>query len=437
MIDIRDASNPKRVGFLGTSARGVATFGDQAYIAAGEAGLLAIQASPANPQRTGRYEIAMHNPWSQSGVAAVSVAVSQNQCALATLGAGMLLIDTSNVLNPQKLGHYDTPGWLAVRTALVGKYAYVLESRQTGWTWESRLEAVDLSTPALPQRVGVQTIDGLTWASAFVVSGDFGFVAGSGSRQGVSRGRLEVFDRSNPARMQHVSGMDTGGGARDVAVIGGRAYVADQANGLEILDVANAASPIRVGAYDTGGEASGIAVRGNFAYVADARLGLLLLDVSNPANPVLVSSYPTDMYAQRITLSGNYAYLLGYALLQVIDISDPGNPREVGRNSTFPHGNDLAIAGDHFFVAAYDELAILDLLWPSGWLQVVPGRINDEFGVRVHGSAGQRFTIQRSTDLGVWQDWRPVTLGGGSDLLPDPDTTIAQRRFYRARQIVP
>ncbi len=76
---------------------------------------------------------------------------------------------------------------------------------------------------------------------------------------------------------------DTSGSARDVAVSGGYAYVADNDDGLVVVDVNDPTNPVRAGGYDTSGYAHGVAVAGGYAYVANENSGLVVsLMVSFP-----------------------------------------------------------------------------------------------------------------------------------------------------------
>jgi hypothetical protein len=89
-----------------------------------------------------------------------------------------------------------------------------------------------------------------------------------------------------------VGSVNTPGYARDVAVSGGYAYVADEAeaSGLVVVDVHNPASPTIVGGGASLGGAAGVAVSGNWAFVAAGFEGLHIFpaqcDVSVTAAPV-------------------------------------------------------------------------------------------------------------------------------------------------------
>jgi hypothetical protein len=179
------------------------------------------------------------------------------------------------------------------------------------------------------------------------------------------------------------------GFARDVAVAGTHAYVADGDAGLQVIDVSNSANPVRVDGYDTSGDASAVAVAGKYAYVAEwVAEGLAVfevIDVSNPANPVRVGGVdaiwnPADPMhvgneATDLAVVGNYAYVtfafLSYGGfhpgLLVIDISNPANPVPVGRYDA--SGGQIccwqawrvAVAGNYAYVVGsrYGETSLI------------------------------------------------------------------------------
>ncbi|NGX43125.1 MAG: hypothetical protein K940chlam7_01416 [Chlamydiae bacterium] len=150
---------------------------------------------------------------------------------------------------------------------------------------------------------------------------------------------------------QRVGSYDTPGDARDVAVSGNYAYVADRDSGLQIIDVSNVANPTLAGSYNTPDRARGVAVSGNYAYVADASSGLQIIDVSNVTNPTLAGSYNTIGYVYGVALSGNYAYVTdGPSGLHIIDVANVANPTLAGSyytpNSHFQTAlNTIAGAG--------------------------------------------------------------------------------------------
>ena len=73
--------------------------------------------------------------------------------------------------------------------------------------------------------------------------------------------------------------VDTPYQARNVAISGTVAYVADAGSGLQVIDVSNPAAPVILGSVDTPDNALGVAVSGTLAYVADFGSGLQVIDV--------------------------------------------------------------------------------------------------------------------------------------------------------------
>lgn len=173
---------------------------------------------------------------------------------------------------------------------------------------------------------------------------------------------LAILDVSNPAAPQLLGRYDTPGRALSVQVAGGLVFVADDAAGVQIISVTNPANPILVGNYNTPGSAQGVAVRSNLVFVADGNSGLLILNVTNPAAPTVVSSFVTNLGPACVCVSGNLAFLsslnpviiIGQTNTQVggvliVDISNPAQPFEVSRVAT--PTRSLAVRGSFVFTA--------------------------------------------------------------------------------------
>lgn len=163
---------------------------------------------------------------------------------------------------------------------------------------------------------------------------------------------------------------DTPGLARQVAVSGDVAYVADGVRGLQIIDVSNPASPQWLGVYDTPSaddipiDARGVALHGGYVYVADYNRHLLVLDASNPSQPALIGERFVGLGELNgdIEFSGNTAFVASLHGLQTFDISDPANPIWLDYASADGAGLDVAVNGNHAYLASNaGEIMVVDI----------------------------------------------------------------------------
>ncbi len=150
-IDISDPFNPQWVGRLQTRAitngapRGVAVYGNWAFVSASGKGLLVIDIhDPTNPQIAGGFDL---------GISSVTygITTSGNYAYLAADGNGLNIFDVRDPTRPQLVGAYAGGAVIGpmlpyVQNALIaGNYAYL-----AGFG----LKIVDVSNPTQPQYVG-------------------------------------------------------------------------------------------------------------------------------------------------------------------------------------------------------------------------------------------------------------------------------------------
>ena len=335
-LDISDPSSPALLGMsdvLPDSVADVAISGNYAYVADGGnwtgAGLLVIDISNvSSPICIGS---CVNHMWGS----AYAVAVSGNYAYVADNGGGLQVINISNPHSPNCVGRWSTTAY-SQDVAVSGSYAYVADDH-------AGLQVIDISNPSSPTRVGGYDTTGD--ATGVAVSGNYAYVADW--HMG-----LQVIDISDPSSPIRVGGYDTGGFAHEVAVSGDYAYVADDYAGLQVIDISNPSSPTRVGGYYTGGDAVGLAVNGSWALVADGGGGLQIIDVFNPLSPTRVGGYNTSGLAYDVALSGNYAYVADIDPgLQVIDISNPLSPTFVGGCDINGNARAIAVSGNYAYMA--------------------------------------------------------------------------------------
>jgi hypothetical protein len=175
-------------------------------------------------------------------------------------------------------------------------------------------------------------------------------------------GQLELYAFS----INVTGSYDTPGAARNVAVDGDYAYVADYYEGLQVIDISDPSSPSLLGTYNTTGYAFRLAVSGDNVFVANYNQGLKVIDVSNPGAPTLVGSYYTSQ-TYGVAVAGDLAYLAdGVNGIKIIDISNPSAPAQVGVYNTAGAAHDVEVEGDYAYLAGSSGgLQVIDVSDPT------------------------------------------------------------------------
>ncbi len=355
VIDLRDRSNPTRVGWCriwnhpSERATRVAIRGNHAFLAAGNAGLVVVDiTAPDDPKQVGSYRTL--------GASGVAIAGTLVQVADAT---GMTLIDVSDPARPLKVGSYIAGFAKAVDVA--GTLAYLASA-------DAGLHVVDISNPTAPFKAGEVHLNGVP--NDIRVVGGYAYLAASG---------LEIVDVKDAARPASVGRSETTGLAHGVAVSGSRAYLADASGypggeGVIIFDIGDPMAPKRIGRCDVGGTggAYGLALSGDrFAFIAaNHRDGFQVFDVDAPDQARRLGAYQPWGESLEAAAAGSHVYVAdGLHGLQIIDASDPGNPRRVARGDAF--AASVMVSGSHAYLVTKAEdsgdsqFAVLDIADPS------------------------------------------------------------------------
>ncbi len=223
MVDISNPADPKHVGWYETGTGGgkAVLSGNYAYLA-GPDGLQVIDVShPADPRWVGGY--AGYTGYS----GAQSVAVVGDHAYVANGGDGLLVLNVSNPANLIKVGGYKT-GTSAGRIAVSGHFAYLADA--------DGFHVIDISNPANPPLVGRYEVPGGWWIDGgMAADGNYVYVVLEVRGLG-DDGRLEVIDVSNPASPQRVGGYNFEH-ASELAVSGNQVHLANGGEGLLILEM--------------------------------------------------------------------------------------------------------------------------------------------------------------------------------------------------------
>ncbi|MBN1165024.1 MAG: T9SS type A sorting domain-containing protein [Candidatus Krumholzibacteriota bacterium] len=344
VVDISNPYNPALVGSCDTpgSAIGVAVSGNYAYVTADSSGLRVIDVSiPSGPIEVGVLNIG-HNFY--------GIAEKDNHVYVADYWDGLYVIDVSDPENPDSVGAYHCHPRNVV---IDGNYAYLA-------CYGKGLYVVDITDPSQPDSVGYYG----TIINAYGVSvqDDHAYVAGL-------FGGMWILDISNPEEPDSVGYCSVGGW--DIEVMGDYAYLANDQEGLSVIDITGLDNPELAGGYETGNRLYEVFTFGNYVYIDDGGdKGLAVLDISEPDNPIRVGQSDGIFSVSSMAFKDSHIFVAAYtAGLLVMDLTDPENPNSVGSygaNATANSVLQLAINGDYAYVLrSASGVTVLDITIPS------------------------------------------------------------------------
>ncbi len=186
---------------------------------------------------------------------------------------------------------------------------------------------------------------------------------------------LLIFDITDPVTPVFLGSWDLVTVAPDLpgrvwamTAVGSTVYLSDFYNGLQIIDASDPTNPTLVGSLAlANGGTYNTQVVGNTAYVADGFNGLRIVDITNPATPTILGSYNTLGTTHDVYVDGNIAYVADWTKgLQVFDVSNPASPTLIGSYSTPPIGvSDIELVGTTIVSASYSGFQTFDVSDPT------------------------------------------------------------------------
>jgi hypothetical protein len=298
--------------------RALAVAGSTAFVATVGAGLSLLDLAPGpRPRWLGSYAA----PTPQRGMA-----VDADHAYVATL-TGFDAFDVRDPARSRLVARHDG-GTSTVGLARSGPILYRGYSSETGKPGIEIIDIADVARPLVRGRFELPDE-----AGQLLVAGPFLYVmAGAGVR---------ILDLSDPRRPFEAGAIRTHSPPQRMAVGDRLAVVVTQQGGVEILDLAEAAAPRWLGSFDPGSFANDVATANGFAYVATGT-DLQVLDLSTPASPRLVARYAADAETFRLCLVGDELFLTtgdqrlsreepGFWAVQVLDVAKPTAPRSQSR----------------------------------------------------------------------------------------------------------
>jgi YVTN family beta-propeller protein len=274
-------------------ANGVDVNGNFAFVAGGASGLQVVNVTDrSNPAMAASLALAGN---------ANDVKLLSNLAYVAAGSAGVHIIDVSNPLAPVKLGTLST-GANALDIAVRGTKVYVANG--------SNLLIADVTNPAAPTQISTLPLNGTIQGLDVDTQRNLAVVAAGTSG-------IYTVDISNPAAPV-LLGTTFTGDARDVAIQGNFAFVADFQNSTTSVDITSLGTPIVLSHIldpNLGGFLQDIILSGNFALAADVKFvnGIPITDISDPhsLNARAILNFPQrDDNGMGIAADGNFVYLV-------------------------------------------------------------------------------------------------------------------------------
>lgn len=247
-------------------------------------------------------------------------------------GDGLYVFDISDRAAFTQIGLCPTPVWFTCYDI------QVINARYLGLVDYDSFSIIDVSDPTNPFVASNCAVSGSP--GRFHVNGDYCYAACGNQSFSI----IDITDLLNPVEVFFTWGVHNVGYARDCWADDTYAYVAadlgfPRRGRLTVFDITNPTNPPLVSMTDYPSGAGNvnfyrIAVQEEYAYIAAGDEGLYILDISDPANPSLTGSFPTPSLAGCVSETTSLppgAVTLGPFLLDMLSWtpqggSPPGGP---------------------------------------------------------------------------------------------------------------
>jgi hypothetical protein len=211
--------------------------------------------------------------------------------------------------------------------AVQGNYLYIATS--------GKLSVVDVSSVATPYEAGKYENANVVFQDVSV-KGTTAFAVGYNGNVGVLFA-IDVANPQNPVVQGFVITRDLWG----IYVDGNYAYVAAGDSGLWVYDVTNPAGMNKIASLNTGGDLREVWKSGNYVYLTGPfEKRVWAVNVATPANPVLADSISLPVSGEDIHINGSVAVISGPDGVAFVNAAQPSSLSVI---STFkPSGDPYA-----------------------------------------------------------------------------------------------
>ena len=354
VVDISSPSSPKILNYFQIEGYtvGIDLKGDYAYVISAIDGLYIIDIS--NPDKP---VLSANLPLEGQ---CNDIKVDGNYAYIANKN-GLDIVDVTEPDKPKLLTSYDTNGYCLALDVKSDK-VYVANGTD--------IEIIDVTNKKSPSLVNKITKTDF-YCYGIEVDGDFMYV--------LNNNKPCVSDISNPYDIKYVSSFDTVSWVRKIKIIGNKAYMANDYNGVEIADLSDIDDVKFLGEYYKDGAANDLELKEDTLFVANHHKGLQILDVSDPASIKYISSLNINGIAKSLFLQDCCVFIAGdEAGLVIADVSDPSSPYVKGVLDTGGNSYDVEVKGDYAFIAdGYNGLVIADVSDKSNPVKIARIKLKD------------------------------------------------------------
>ncbi|MDZ7832975.1 MAG: hypothetical protein U5L07_14605 [Desulfobacterales bacterium] len=391
VINISNPESPSLEGYLQTVnfISDVAASGGYAYLAHDYKGLYIISVQdPTQPLLVYQFDV------SANGIRGVCV---EGDYAYLTDDQNQILrvLDIKDPNSPVEVGAFELAE-VPLKVHVSCGYAYLLLSDGI----HRKVKIFDISDPATPDLV--ETYEVSDNASRLTSAANYLYIASGESG-------LQIINVSDPANPSLTGTYDTADSVRSVGLSTGYAFLADGFGGLKAIDISNPSTPALTGVYDTSGDAVDVYSSDGYAYLVN-REGLKIINVINPSNPILAGTYETPGDAVGIFIDGDYAYIADAQNgLQILDISDPTTPISVGKMEPLTALDVYIMDGYAFIACGTDGLKVVDVKDPSS-LKLVDDYSIYNRALDVYVTGNYAYVASYTQDLKVFNVSNPANL---------------------------
>lgn len=257
---------------------------------------------------------------------------------------GLQIVDISDPNNPALLSTFDTNGY-GLALDVEGDYVYVANGTD--------VQIVDVTNKKSPDII--DKVKSEFYCYDTVVDKDFMYV--------LNNNKPCVLDVSDPYDIQQVSFFDTVSSVKKIKIVDGKAYIANDDNGIQIVDITDINNIKLLGEYYKEGVANDVELKNSTLFVANNHKGLQVLDVSDPSNIQPLYSLDIGGLAKALFLQDCCAFIAGdKAGLVIVNVENPSNPYIKGTLDTEGNAYGVDVKLNYAFIAdGYNGLVIADV----------------------------------------------------------------------------